>query len=108
MKRPRGIEVDDLLSEIAALSFKPSDPGLTFDEIKEKSGRGQNVVLGWLRLAKAQGRLEVGHRQMTRIDGRRCPVPVYRVLPAGKGSTAGRARRAGRDTPQGGSNGASR
>ena len=108
MKRPQGILESDLLAEISRLQFRPSDPGLTVAEIITQTGRPRLAVLKGLKLAQEQGRLIVGRRMITRIDGKPSPVPVYRVSPEGSGPTAGRARRANRDTPQGGSNGPDR
>lgn len=59
-----------------------NDEGLSMQEWIKATGRGRDYVTMRLRELRDQGRLRVGTRQSTRLDGSPGTVPVYRVLPA--------------------------
>ena len=58
-----------------------SDDGMTLGEMGTATGVGAKRLRLALRTLLDAGRLEVGRRLITSIDGRKCFVPVYRVKP---------------------------
>lgn len=76
------------IEELEKLSQRSSDEGMTVGEWGEALGCGPRTARGRLGLAHRAGRLVVGRRSVTGIDGRRMLVPVYRVVPAGDGKEA--------------------
>lgn len=81
MREPR-ITSDEVLAELARLSTRPKDPGLSVAEMVHRTGKSRLKVRMMLKLAQLEGRLVIGWADRPRIDGRPTPVPVYRVLPA--------------------------
>lgn len=82
MKSPE-ITVNEWLDELVALG-KRNDEGSTAKELADSAGCSVKIMLVRLGQAKSLGRLEVGFRTTSRLDGRSLQVPVYRVLPPAK------------------------
>lgn len=73
-----GIHVDEWLKELEALSQR-SDDGHTVAEIAENTGMTERQVRQRLKDASKMGRLRVGRRSSTAIDGKGTLVPVYTI-----------------------------
>lgn len=54
---------------------------LTTSEIMAKTGRSRDWVISRLRIAKAEGRLQVTKKRTLQIDGTLCHRPAYQILP---------------------------
>lgn len=78
------VDVNAWLEELVALGRR-NDEGSTAVELADSARCSVKLMLVRLRHAKAMGRLEVGFRSTSRLDGRALQVPVYRVLPPPKG-----------------------
>lgn len=77
------ITVDEWLAEMERLTAaKRSDDGLTAEELAEAAGCTVKKMRERLRKVAAAGRLVVGTKLITRIDGRPNPVPAYRLRPS--------------------------
>lgn len=73
----------ELLAELHRAS-RHSDEGASAQEIAVELGLETRAVLRMLQRAYAAGRLVVGFRAGTRIDGRGKLTPVYRIKARGK------------------------
>lgn len=84
--------MDDLLREASILE-KAKGEGFTTRELAKQSGCSSAYVLERLKELAEQNRIVTGWRDSKSIDGRRCKVPVYRVVAGkkSKGSVAARA-----------------
>ena len=80
MSPPKGPTVDEWLDELSQLSQKASDPGMTVMEMSTQSNISSKRITHFLGLANRAGRLKVGWRTITKINGHACQVPVYTVL----------------------------
>lgn len=68
--------------------------GLTVAELQALTGRRREWIRQRLQLLKAEGRLLVGKKYITGIDGRKCHTTAYRILPEVKrGGADGKRRR---------------
>lgn len=74
-----GIGMNEWLSELEALS-KRSDAGHTTDEIAENTGMSTRLVRERLKDVAKIGRLRVGRRSCTTIDGKTYLAPVYTII----------------------------
>jgi len=78
------IRLDEWLDELKSLR-KESVDGFTSTDVAGKMGRSLTWTRGMMRRAFEAGKLTmVGTREMTRMDGRPCWVPVYRVVKKAK------------------------
>jgi hypothetical protein len=59
----------------------PGDPGMTAQEIADKTGEDIKFVRRWIKAEQAAGRVALGWRPAKGIDGRKIDVPVYRSVP---------------------------
>ena len=57
------------------------DPGLSTEELADALGVGAHRVNKMLRVAYRAGRLKAGKKPGWALDGRRCVVPCYQLLP---------------------------
>lgn len=73
------ITMDDLLKEASILERRNSE-GFTTKELAKQSGCSRAYVLERLGELAQQGRIETGWRNSQSLDGRRCKVPVYRIV----------------------------
>lgn len=79
MKRTTGtFTTEELLHELASAQ-QPKGEGQTTDELVARSGWRKAKVIELLKLAKAQGRLQVSKRMAEGLDGRAYPQTVYRI-----------------------------
>jgi hypothetical protein len=58
---------------------KPNDPGHTADELRDVLGAKRSKVRDILHDLHKAGKLVVGQKAGTRIDGRPCMLPCYRL-----------------------------
>jgi predicted transcriptional regulator len=80
-KEPPGIPLEAWLKELQTLTANSSnDDGFSAQEIADKLGMTVQTVRIKLRPLAKQGKIKVGRRADTRIDGRPCEVPVYRPV----------------------------
>ena len=75
---------DEWLSEFERVMGAPrkGDPGLSAWEIADALGVGTHRANALLKEAYRAGRLKVGRKPGTAIDGRRCMVPCYELIKA--------------------------
>lgn len=73
------ITTDEWLSELARLTTPKDGEGLTALEWGERLGLSTKSALIKLNQAHRKGWVKLGHRHATRLDGKPCFVPVYRV-----------------------------
>jgi hypothetical protein len=64
---------------LAELETTGDNGGLSVAEIMDKTGRGASWVRGKLAAINRAGRLVVGRRLTTGIDGKAAHTPVYRI-----------------------------
>lgn len=82
--RPKpDFDLEQLLSELSAMDRESAD-GVSVAELAERIGRTESWVRFRLRRLHRQGRLTVGWRTSTRIDGHACRQPVYRLKENGR------------------------
>lgn len=72
------LTVEEWLAEMAAMT-KRDDPGMTSQEMAERSGVSQRILGDRLRAAKRMGWLRLGWRSEEATDGRVVRRPVYRI-----------------------------
>lgn len=70
---------ESLLAELKGNPGKNDDKGATVAEMSEASGHSAKWVLERLKALHKRGKLVVGQRRSTRLDGRSCLLPVYRI-----------------------------
>ncbi len=76
------ISMDEWLEEMERLGATGSDDeGLSRREIQKLNGYAPDKVKRYLHQLKDEGRLIVGWRSDTRIDGLPCKIPVYSLTP---------------------------
>lgn len=68
--------MDDWLASVEA---PKDDAGETADELATRWEVTIKAARERLQMLAAAGKLTIGQRRTTRIDGRQCLVPVYRV-----------------------------
>lgn len=73
----------DMLDEIAALGRR-NDKGMTLAELCTATGLSDRAVYKRIVLAQKAGRLVVGRRSGSTVDGRGKLSPVYTILPAAR------------------------
>lgn len=71
------ISMEEWLSELGAVSL--SD-GMTSEEIQDRTQLSKSAVHKKLKQAFKLGRLSVGQRRVSRIDGRSTWVPCYKII----------------------------
>lgn len=76
---------ENYLQLLELLNRRTSDDGKTSREIAELLKVSVNRAAELLALAQAEGRLVVGRRQKTTIDGRKTTVPVYSITEGKEG-----------------------
>jgi hypothetical protein len=67
--------MDDWITSVA----EPDDEGETAEELANRWEVPIKAARERLQMLAAAGKLKVGKRKTTRIDGRQCCVPVYAV-----------------------------
>jgi hypothetical protein len=72
------VDIGAWLAEMVALGNR-NDEGHTTKELAAALGASECAVLTRLQQARDLGRLVVGRRTITSLDGRKAQVPVYRV-----------------------------
>ena len=78
------IRVDEWQAALAALTAKSAE-GFTALEMAEQAGRGTPWAQTKLREGIRKGVIEcTGTKESTRIDGKPCRTPVYRVVTRGE------------------------
>lgn len=77
------ISIDQWLNEMARV-MRRSDDGMTVQELCIAMGRGGNWIRGQLLAGMKSGRVGRGARNIVRLDGRACSVPVYYVVKSKK------------------------
>lgn len=77
------ITTDAWLAELQNVMARPraSDPGLTVNEMAAQCACRADKVRSALRTLQAEGRLILGRKAITGIDGRRAESPCYRLAP---------------------------
>lgn len=81
---PMDLTVDAWLKELAE-STRKNDAGYTAKEVAEVLGVSLLAARHMIGHAVAAGRVEVGSRTITRIDGKPSRAPVYRFVKKGAG-----------------------
>jgi predicted ArsR family transcriptional regulator len=79
-------ETKAAMDDWLASTVKTEDVGETADELATRWQVTIKAARERLQMLSAAGKLTVGQRTVTRIDGRRCCVPVY-VVTLGKKTT---------------------
>lgn len=79
MAQTEDITLDELMAALkeAGFSGDPDAPGKTIKELAKTWNCTNNAAIIRVQQAKVAGLLRVGKRQMERIDGGACRVPVY-------------------------------
>lgn len=77
----QAITLDELLSEFEKLGITdfPNDEGLTCAEYADMWSVGIEKARALLAKLKSAGALENGWKTVSRLDGARSKVPVYRI-----------------------------
>lgn len=77
---------DEWLSEFErVMHAQPKgDPGMSTEELSQVLGVGQHRVNKLLRIAFLEGRVKAGRKPSVALDGRKCMVPCYQLLPVPK------------------------
>jgi predicted YcjX-like family ATPase len=77
------ITIEEWMGEMQRLADqKPADVGHTAIELAAAWDVGLHVCRARLSALQRAGRLVVGTRKTTRLDGRPCTIPVYAIKPA--------------------------
>lgn len=76
------IYLDEWMAEMARLQRRDAE-GLSVEELAEGMAVSERLVRKRLRPLVRGGRVEVGQRRSTRIDGVACLTPVYRLKGGG-------------------------
>ncbi len=76
---PPRIKQDEWLAELESALQTRNDEGMTAKEIADRLHLNITSARKQLAAIAAQGRLIVGRRTITRIDGYRNTTPVYRI-----------------------------
>ncbi len=80
--RTPDISMDEWMEEMERLGATgANDEGLTMHELNALTDRSPVKIKDYLREMQTEGRLIVGRRSITRIDGAAGMVPVYSIKP---------------------------
>lgn len=71
------VTVDEWRAEVERVLGRTSDDGMSVHEIAEQAARSTRTVREWLATLHRAGKLAVGQRAGTSIDGKPTRVPVY-------------------------------
>jgi predicted transcriptional regulator len=88
------ITYEELLAEMERLHCQPDDEGMTTTEWCETLGKPRSTVIKTLKELQKVGRVRVGRKMQTALDGGRRSVPCYTLLPAKKTAKRKAAKRA--------------
>lgn len=84
MKKTTEITRDEWLAELDRLgvgqTVQGGDAGASVKEIHDATGLGRDTVRRKLSVGVAAGTVAVGFANRTRMDGRTCKTPVYRLV----------------------------
>jgi predicted YcjX-like family ATPase len=79
------ITIEEWMGEMQRLADqKPADVGHTAIELAAAWDVGLHVCRARLSALQRAGRLIVGTRKTTRLDGHPCTIPVYAIKPGGQ------------------------